>query len=136
MASETAQFLGFFHRRRYTAERVALTEAAAARYGDVASDDDDDQQDDEQEENEVSEQRWDGETRFVAVEDNTVLPRGNGWSVEEEGPAFADEGEALLDVARLMLGARGGPGGWGAGQKAGRLDVVARWVCPKRSVSK
>ena len=88
MASETAQFLGFFHRRRYTAERVALTEAAAARYGDVASDDDDDQQDDEQlqEENVLAEQRWDGETRFVAVEDNTVLPRGNGWSVEEEGP--------------------------------------------------
>ena len=83
MASETAQFLGFFHRRRYTAERVALTEAAAARYGDVASDD---EEDDEQEENEVAEQRWDGETRFVAVEDNTVLPRGNGWSVEEEGP--------------------------------------------------
>ena len=83
MASETAQFLGFFHRRRYTAERVALTEAAAARYGDVASDD---EEDDEQEENEVAEQRWDGETRFVAVEDNVVLPRGNGWSVEEEGP--------------------------------------------------
>ena len=82
MASETAQFLGFFHRRRYTAERVALTEAAAARYGDVASDD---EEDDEQEENEVAEQRWDGETRFVAVEDNLVLPRENGWSVEE-GP--------------------------------------------------
>ena len=86
MASETAQFLGFFHRRRYTAERVALTEAAAARYGDVASDDDEDQEDDEQEENAVAEQRWDGETRFVAVEDNIVLPRENGWSVEEEGP--------------------------------------------------
>ena len=83
MASETAQFLGFFHRRRYTAERVALTEAAAARYGDVASDD---EEDDEQEENEVAEQRWDGETRFVAVEDNIVLPRENGWSVEDEGP--------------------------------------------------
>ena len=83
MASETAQFLGFFHRRRYTAERVALTEAAAARYGDVASDD---EEDDDQEENEVAEQRWDGETRFVAVEDNVVLPRENGWSVEEEGP--------------------------------------------------
>ena len=90
MASETAQFLGFFHRRRYTAERVALTEAAAARYGDVGSDDDEDedQEDDDQlqEENKVAEQRWDGETRFVAVEDNVVLPRGNGWSVEEEGP--------------------------------------------------
>ena len=82
MASETAQFLGFFHRRRYTAERVALTEAAAARYGDMASDDDED----EPEEKVLAEQRWDGETRFVAVEDNIVLPRENGWSVEEEGP--------------------------------------------------
>ena len=85
MASETAQFLGFFHRRRYTAERVALTEAAAARYGDVASDDED-QEDDDEQENALAEQRWDGETRFVAVEDNIVLPRENGWSVEEEGP--------------------------------------------------
>ena len=56
-------------------------------------------------------------------------PRQGDEAVEEEeDPAFTDEGEALLDVARLLLGARGGPGGWGAGQKAGRLTVAVRWV--------